>query len=587
MNDREASAAEDRLRRPESPWSASGEQISEALGVDPERGLDTREAKRRAKRFGRNQLREAARASAWAILARQFSSLVIWLLIVACIVSFAFGHVLEGVAIAVVIVINALIGFVTELRAMRSMEALRQLGKATARVRRGGDVTEIPASDLVPGDVVVPDAGDVITADIRLIESAQLQTNESTLTGESTPVAKQEEPVEAEAPLAERASMLFKGTAVTRGSGHGVVVSIGMETELGRIAQLAEQAEQASTPLERRLDRLGRRLVWVTLAIAAITILTGVLRGRDWLIMIETGIALAVAAIPEGLPIVATLALARGMWRLARRRALINRLSTVETLGATNTILTDKTGTLTENRMTVARVALADADVRVQRGGAEDPFQSDGEPIDPQDRPALRAALEIGALCNNASLTKDDGEQTEEPARSQDAPDGEADDEGDAEPEDSGAPTGVGDPVEIALLAAGEQGGFDRSELLERYPESREVAFDPDEQVQAVVRLVFERFEELGTINAVLQYLVQHNIQIGGRVGIAWPRRARRSASSRPVRASASARRINRSRTTTVSAGSIAPTNSPARASACWRSLRRPWTRPTPSHTRI
>jgi len=204
------------------------------------------------------------------------------------------------------------------------------------------------------------EAGDLLGADLRLIEASKLQLDESTLTGESLPVDKQVAPVRAEAPLAERASMVYQGTAVTRGAGEGVVVGTGLHTELGRIATLTGETKAQETPLERRLDQLGQRLVWVTLAIATVVLAAGVLRGKNVLLMIETAIALAVATIPEGLPIVATLALARGMLRMAKRNALITRLSAVETLGATDIICTDKTGTLTENRMAVRRLALAE-----------------------------------------------------------------------------------------------------------------------------------------------------------------------------------------------------------------------------------
>jgi Ca2+-transporting ATPase len=221
-------------------------------------------------------------------------------------------------------------------------------------VRREGRARTLPARELVPGDIVLLEAGDIASADLRLLEASKLEVDESALTGESFPVRKQVDPVAADAPAAERSCMLFKGTGLTRGSAVGVVVGTGMRTELGRITALMAEAEPGASPLERQLEALGRRLAAITLALAASITGAGILSGRDVFQMIETGIALGVAAVPEGLPVVATLALARGMWRMARRNALVERLSAVETLGSTSVILTDKTGTLTESTSTAA-----------------------------------------------------------------------------------------------------------------------------------------------------------------------------------------------------------------------------------------
>lgn len=444
---------------PDQPWTRSHEETLRALDVRPDAGLSADEVRRRQDRYGPNRLRDAETRSVWSILAEQFKNLLTALLAIAAILSFAFGELVEGVAIGAVILINAAIGFFTELRAVRSMEALQQMTRVDAKVRREGQVREIPAEQIVPGDVVVLESGDVVTADLRLFEASKLQTDESALTGESTPVSKALDPIEADTPLAERANMVFKGTAVTRGSGEGVAVAVGMESELGEISSLVESAEEETTPLEERLDQLGRNLVWVTLGILTVVTITGALSGRDLLFMIETAIALAVATVPEGLPIVATIALARGMRRMAERNALINRLSAVETLGATNVILTDKTGTLTENRMTVTRIALETGEVSLSGQGldTQGKFSLNGEQIDPQEHDLVRRTLEVGVLCNNATL-----------------PEGEP-------PEEST----VGDPTEIALLVAGEKAGLRREALLEDAPEVREVAFDTDTKMMA------------------------------------------------------------------------------------------------------
>lgn len=441
-------------------WARPWREVLEALDVSSDQGLDGSEVRKRRQRYGPNRLRGTKRKSAWHILVEQFQSLIVGLLGVASVLSFAFGEWVEGTAIAVVIFINAAIGFVTELRAVRSMEALQRLGSVSAKVRREGQAHQIPAEKLVPGDIVLVEGGDVVTADLRLIEASKLQANESALTGESVPVGKRVEPIEANVPLAERRNMLFKGTAVTRGSGEGVVVATGMDTELGHISSLVEEAEEERTPLEKRLQRLGHRLIWVTLGIAVVVAVSGMVAGKEVFLMIETSIALAVASIPEGLPIVATVALARGMWRMARRNALINRLSAVETLGATNVILTDKTGTLTENRMTATRLVLGSGEVEIEGRGLEmeGDFRRDGAVVDPMDNQALRRALEVGVLCNNGSLQEDESERGAE---------------------------AVGDPMEIALLVAGAKAGLRRDGLLERAPEVREVAFDPRVKMMA------------------------------------------------------------------------------------------------------
>lgn len=439
-------------------WLACKEEILKGFDVSPEKGLDSAEVRRRRRRHGPNSLKKAKRRSAWVILVNQFESLVVLLLVAAATLSFAFKEWMEGVAIAVVLVINAAIGFLTEIKAMRSMEALQRLSRVSTKVLRNGHIQEIHAEELVPGDIAVLEGGDIVTADIRLIEASKLQADESTLTGESFPVSKQTEPLEGNVPLAERSNMLFKGTAVTRGSAKGVVVAIGMSTELGRISSLVEEAEEEITPLEKRLDQLGRRLIWVTLFIAALVATLGILSGKEIFLMIETAIALAVASIPEGLPIVATIALARGMWRMARRNALVNRLSAVETLGATSVICTDKTGTLTENRMTVTQVVLESGEIEIsgEAVGNNSQFTKNGESIDPLRDKVLHEALEVGVLCNNASLQELDQKSK-----------------------------AVGDPLEVAFLVAGTKTGIYRNDLLKSAPEVREEAFDPEVKMMA------------------------------------------------------------------------------------------------------
>ncbi len=444
---------------PETPWTWSVEDLLQELGVSPDRGLNPGEVTRRRRRFGPNRLQEAKRKSAWRILADQFKGLMTALLTVAAALSFLFEDWVEGLAIAGVIVINSVIGFFTELRAVRSMEALHRMSRVTTRVRRQGRVREIPAVELVPGDLIVLEGGDLVPADLRLIEASKLQADESALTGESVPVSKKIEPIPADTPLAERKNMVFKGTALTRGSGEGLVAGTGLHTELGRISSLVEEAKEERTPLEKRLDQLGRRLIGVTLGVAALVIASGIATGKGIHLMVETGIALAVATVPEGLPIVATIALARGMLRMARRNALVNRLSAVETLGATNIICADKTGTLTENRMTVTQLQFAGETLEVRREG--DPFRKNDHAVDLSEDSLLEEALKTGVLCNNATL------DTGSPAEGENGV--------------------IGDPLEYALLVAGDRGGLRREALLETLPEVREEAFDPEVKMMATV----------------------------------------------------------------------------------------------------
>jgi Ca2+-transporting ATPase len=436
------------------PHARGADEILDGLGVTREDGLSRTEVGARRRRFGSNLLQETKTKSALAVLAEQFKSLIVLLLVAAAAVSLFVGDWLEAIAIGLVILINTAIGFVTEIQAVRTMEALRKSERISTKVRRRGKILVIAASELVPGDIVLVEGGDRVTADVRLLQASKLQTDESTLTGESLPVTKRTETVVVETPLAERTNMLFKGTAITRGEAEGVVVATGMNTELGRITTLTEQAEGEATPLERRLERLGRKLIYVTLALSVGVAAAGIGAGKSATLMLQTAIALAVAAIPEGLPIVATLALARGMLRMARRRALIRRLAAVETLGATNVICTDKTGTLTENRMSVALIRLNHIDVVPDTTDATAFREADGERLGTVDA-LVREALEVGALCNHAQLPNGTGTSA------------------------------VGEPLEIALAQIANRAGIRRDDLIRTLPEVREVAFDPEEKMMA------------------------------------------------------------------------------------------------------
>lgn len=442
-----------------APHAAPVAAVLSALQVDAATGLDTGGARARLVRYGPNTLRKLRPTNVFLVLLGQFNSPVVYLLMAAAAFSLALGEQVEFAAIVAVLIINAAIGFITELRSIRSMEALRELSTHSVLARRGGEVTTLPAERLVPGDVVILDAGDVVAADMRVISSANLACDESALTGESLPVAKSIEPVAADAVLAEQTSMLFKSCAITRGTGEAVVTSTGMNTELGRITRLVEQSEPERSPLERQLGLLSRDLIWLTLVIAAAIGVVGVFAGQDPSLMVKSSVALAVAAIPEGLPIVATLALARGVLHMARHNALIRRLSAVETLGATTIIMTDKTGTLTENRMHVDRILTSTGELTFERQARV--FLLAGRPLHATGDAALYALLRSAALCNNAALKSDDN--------------------------GGGGSGGMGDPMEVALLEAARAAGLHRSALLEIHPEIVEHAFDVATRMMATV----------------------------------------------------------------------------------------------------
>lgn len=412
------------FKLPASPWSISGEQVLEKLQVGISRGLSENEAAARLESYGPNYLQAKASRKWLSILIAQFKSFLVLLLTLAAGLGFVFKNWVEGGAICVVILINAAIGFFTEIGAIRSMESLRQFNVVHVTVRRDGKSKRILAEELVPGDIVIVDAGDVIAADMRLISSSRLLVNESLLTGESFPIDKSVASLPEETIIAERFNMLYKGTTINRGNAEAIVTSTGLETELSQIASLVLDTKDEITPLEKRLSQLARKLIIVTIIITLFTLVMGLASGKDLFLMIETSIALAVAAIPEGLPIIATLALARGMWRMAKNNALINRLSAVETLGATNVICTDKTGTLTENKMSL------DSIIPSAPGGDIE-------------------ILKIGSLCNKATID------------------------------------GIGDPLEVALLNAAKERNFSHGELCSIHPLVYEEAFDSESKRMA------------------------------------------------------------------------------------------------------
>jgi P-type Ca2+ transporter type 2C len=397
------------------------------------------------------------------MLLNQFKSVVIWILVAAGLVSGALGESLDAIAIFAIVVLNAAIGFYQEQKAEKSIGALRTLSAPQAKVLRGGCLTLVPAASLVQGDLLALEPGDVVAADARLVSAASLECVESALTGESASVSKVVETLSAvDVPLGDRANMVFQGTSIVAGSARAVVVATGMMTELGRIASLLEQASaERATPLQQKLDAVGRVLIWATLGIVALLFGLGWLRGTALSELTMTALSLAVAAVPEGLPAVVTVALSVGVLRMARRRALMRRLAAVETLGSTTVICTDKTGTLTAGEMTVRVLHVADRSYEVtgQGYGPEGTIRFEGKPLTPDDAEPLRELATILLGCNGAQLELVDG-----------------------------CWRTIGDPTEGALLAAGAKAGVDRDQLEQQLPAMRALPFDSDRKRSTVIR---------------------------------------------------------------------------------------------------
>jgi Ca2+-transporting ATPase len=421
----------------EAPHGHPAEDVIRALGINAANGLSESEVTGRLQTFGSNSIDSAAGPPLWRILIRQFTSIVVWLLIAAAAVSWVTESRMEAAAIFVVLVINAFIGFFIEARADRAIAALRKHSRTSARVRREGRDSVIDASDLVVGDVILLAAGDKVPADARLLEAPSLRTDESAFTGESLPVEKSTEPVSVISILPDRRSMVYMGTLVVGGRATAVVTATGASTELGRIGLLIEKDDQERTPLEVKLESLGKRLVYVVLGIGLLIFVIGIMRGDPLYLMIEISISLAVAAVPEALPAMTTLILALGVLEMARRKAIVRRLSAVETLGCTTVICADKTGTLTENRMKVT-------EFRTPLGALAQTARPDGEDL------GFRDLLTVAVLCNDANLSAD-----------------------------SDHAKAAGDPTEVALLAAARDLGVDISEIRAKYEKVSEEPFDP------------------------------------------------------------------------------------------------------------
>jgi Ca2+-transporting ATPase len=388
----------------ENAHSKNIEEILKLLDTNQENGLSEADIDERIKTYGLNSYQEQKQKSIFLILVEQFKSPIILLLVVAAGFSFFFQDWIEGFSIIGVIFITAALGFFMELQAHNSMKALKEMDVSVSKVWRDNTLKEIPSERIVPGDILVLEAGDMVLADGRLMEVNQFEIDESALTGESLSVAKNTEIVKNDVRLDDKTNSIFKGTSVVKGNAKAIVTGTGLQTELGKITQLVEGAKQDDTPLEKKLQGLTKILMWITAAFASIFIITGLLQGKEFYPIVETALALAVAAIPEGLPVVSIIALTYGMLRMARKNVLIKRLASVETLGGINTIFTDKTGTLTENKIDVNSLSFFDEDVVMNKSN------EDITEAIKKNKQGFEKLLLISTLCNNA-VTKENQEK--------------------------------------------------------------------------------------------------------------------------------------------------------------------------------
>ncbi|MBL7872555.1 MAG: cation-translocating P-type ATPase [Cyclobacteriaceae bacterium] len=441
-----------------NPHTFSVEEILHAFHSDSVEGISQVEAEQRAKEFGPNVYKTKDQKSILLMMVLQFRSPIVYLLFFAVAVTSYFQNFIEAIAIMVVILINALIGFFMELQARSSMNALKAMDVIRSNVIRDGKIEQIPSEKIVPGDIIMLEAGDVIPGDAHLIESNQLQCDESSLTGESLPTEKNTEKLPKETVLGDQFNMVFKGTSVMNGNGKAVITGIAQHTQLGAITSLVESSEEKETPLEKKIGALSKKLIWLTVGMIIIFATTGFIQGKDWVLIVETSIALAVAAFPEGLPIVATVALAYGMLLMAKRNAIVKKLSAVETLGSTNVILTDKTGTLTENKISVdtfsfpeetAKVTIENNVLRFEKGKLE------------KSEKGYQKLMLIGALCNNASAKMGDSKIKL-----------------------------LGDPIEIALVHLVDATGSSSEALKLQYRRISEVPFSSDTKIMGTLHKI-------------------------------------------------------------------------------------------------
>lgn len=450
-------------------WHAlSREQVLEKLDSGLDKGLSTQEAANRQEKYGPNQLAEGKKTTFWQMVYAQLNNFVIIMLMVAAVISAIVGEPVDSAAIVAIVVLNTIMGVIQESRAQDELEALKKMASPEAQVLRDGHRVSVPARELVPGDIVFLETGNYVPADVRLIEAVNLKIEEAALTGESVPVEKNAASVlDTDATLGDRKNTAFSGTVVTYGRGKGIVVSTGMNTQIGLIATMLQSVEDEETPLQKRLDQLGKTLGWATIVISGLVFLSGLIEGGNILDMFMVAVSLAIAAVPEGLPAVVTISLALGMREMVKKHALIRRLSSVETLGSATVICSDKTGTLTQNAMTVTRVWVDGKALGVTGSGyapAGDFVDAD-QKVDIHNFPGISTALWVGTLNNDAQLekTQEDGNEFYRI---------------------------IGDPTEGSILVAAAKAGAQAEDLNNAYPREGEVPFDSDRKRMVTVHEV-------------------------------------------------------------------------------------------------
>ena len=412
-----------------------------------ERGLTSSEAEKRLEGYGKNEIREKEKISPVNIFLSQFTSPVVWVLIVAILISFAVDHKIDAVVISIILLINAVFGFIQEYKAEKAIEALKKLASLKAVVIRDNKEGEVDATELVPGDVVLLETGDKIPADARLVESISLATEEASLTGESVPISKQVDVLPKATQVADRTNIVYSGTAIVRGRGKAVVTETGSKTQIGRIAKMIETEKKSMTPLQKQLKRFAKSLSLLVLGICVIIFSVGMLKGENLFQMFLTSVSLAVAAIPEGLPAVVTVSLALGIRKMIKRNALIRKLPSVETLGCTTVICSDKTGTITKDEMTVKKIYVDGIVVNVTGTGYDRTGNFSSKPKN------LRLLLEMGALCNNARIDN----------------------------------KVFGDPTEAALIISAAKAGIDKEEFELKYKRIEEIPFESERKRMTTV----------------------------------------------------------------------------------------------------
>jgi len=475
------------------------------LESNTENGLSKDIVASRLEKVGLNELVEKGTKSPWKILLEQFTETMVLVLVAAAAISFLLHEYLDAFVILIILILNAILGFVQEYKAEKAIAALKEMSVPSVLVKRDGRVQEVPAKELVPGDIVIFETGNVVPADCRLIESINLRVQESALTGESEPVSKSSKIEDLgrkikdsdDIPLAERKTMVYMGSIVSYGRGVGIVTDTGMNTELGKIAEMMQSTEDEPTPLQRKLSQLGKGLALATIVLVFIIIGLGLLRGEDFKLLLLTSISIAVAAIPEGLPAIVTISLAMGARRMLEKQALIRKLPAVEALGSVTVICSDKTGTLTKNEMTVTVLDVANNMIELKQDMKSDRLRIKTGVLDQTEEhlnnrellehsPALTLLLAGGALCNDAILEKFDDENGFQI---------------------------VGDPTEGALVVSAYKMGMEKQELEKIMPREDEIPFDSDRKRGRILMLIM-LYSQKGLLIACWKLLTRFGLMI-------------------------------------------------------------------------